>query len=704
MRPSPSVLVTKRLIDIAIGSAGSFAFLVSYPVLALLIKLESPGPTLYSQERVGINKRSRRLDGSEEGNGHASRKSDVGGRPFKVYKFRSMRADAEKNGPQFAQGGVDPRVTKVGWWLRALHLDELPQFWSVLIGDMSFIGPRPERAHFTVEFGRTIPHYLSRTLWVKPGLTGLAQINLGPDDGHESVVRKTYFDYSYRASFAHFSTWWRMEWWVLINTLGYLLIKPRKEGDTRELDALKRVKFLNLLAHAPLKHGSHRVTAWVKMDNNDRSVVLEGKAPDDIMARLSRLSARGLKTLDVSYTPRREFDLEDMGFLVELAQRVNQAGGRLSVREPSARVRRMLREIHMDKVVNVERAARVRNFMTVDVECWFHAYNLKEKIPPAVWHLQETRIVDNMERILRLFRSHEARATFFVLGWVADRFPEVVRMIASEGHEIGTHGYYHNLITDMTPARYEEDLLKSLEAISKHAKGPILGHRASNFTIVPSTFWALEIMAKHGIEYDSSIFPIKRDRYGIPDYPNRMPHTLHLHSGRTLSEFPMSTLGVGNKFLPMSGGGYLRLFPHAVTESFIDGCNRKGQPAMVYFHPWELDQDQRRLSVGLVKTFQHYVNLHTLEWKLNRLLQKFAFGSIREVMDTRRVRLMLGRDPVYVPSHMGPEWGEQASLERDSAARAAIREQELREAREDREARDARDRRDAQGSIRITPA
>jgi polysaccharide deacetylase family protein (PEP-CTERM system associated) len=703
MRPSPSVLLVKRLIDIAIGLVGSFAFLACYPILALLIKFESPGPVLYGQERVGINKRSRRADGSEERSGAAAlRKADVGGRPFKVYKFRSMRNDAEKNGPQFAQGGVDPRVTKVGWWLRALHLDELPQFWSVLIGDMSFIGPRPERAHFTVEFGRTIPHYLSRTLWVKPGLTGLAQINLGPDDGHESVVRKTYFDYSYRASFAHFSTWWRMEWWVLINTIGYLLIKPRKEGDTRELEALKRVKLLNLLAHSPLKQGSHKVTAWIKMDHDDRAIVLEGKAPADIMARLARLSARGLKTLDVSYTPRREFDLEDMGFLVELAQRVNQAGGRLSVREPTSRVRRMLREIHMDKVVEVSRASRVRNFMTVDVECWFHAYNLKEKIPPSTWHLQETRIVSNIERILRLFRSHDAKATFFVLGWVADRFPEVVRMIAAEGHEIGTHGYYHNLITELTPASYEEDLLKSLEAISRQTSQPIRGHRASNFTIVPSTYWALEIMARHGIEYDSSIFPIKRDRYGIPDYPNRLPHTLQLQSGLTLSEFPMSTLGVGSKFLPMSGGGYLRLFPHAVTEGFIDGCNRKGQPAMVYFHPWELDHDQRRVSVGLVKTFQHYVNIHTLEWKLNRLLQKFSFGSIREVMDTRRVRLMLGKDPVYIPSNLGPEWGAQ-----DAAARQAYldregnREKELREARQAREERDARD---SQGTIRITPA
>lgn len=691
MRPSRSVILVKRSIDIAVGLVGTTAFVFFYPILALLIKLESPGPVLYSQERIGINKRMRRR--SEDSSAQAKspgqanpsnpinpmdinpvnkwdqdqdfpgRKSDVGGKPFEIFKFRSMRTDAEKNGPQLAAKGVDARVTKVGWWLRALHLDELPQFWNVLRGDMSFIGPRPERAHFTLQFGETIPHYRQRTLFVKPGLTGLAQITLGYDDGMDSVVRKSYFDYSYRASFSHFRSWARMEWWILINTLGYLAIKPRREGDTRDLASLKRIKLLNMLAHEPRKLGNHKVTAWVKLDSDDRSLVIQGKEPREIAARLDRLSARGLKTLEVCYTPNKDFDLEDLGFLVELSQRVNQSGGRMAVRDPSPRVWRMLQEIHMDKVINLSRPqGRVKNFLTVDVECWFHAYNLKDKIPPATWHQQETRIVANIERILGLFRSHDTKATFFILGWVADRFPEVVSMIAEEGHEIGTHGYYHNLITDMTPSGFEADLVKSLEAISKRTSSPIRGHRASNFTIVPSTYWALEIMAKHGLAYDSSIFPIKRDRYGIPHYPNRLPHTLHLKSGRTLMEFPMSTLGVGNKFLPMSGGGYLRLFPHVVTESFIEARNRKGQPAMVYFHPWELDKDMRKVSVGIVKSFQHYVNIHSTEWKLNRLIQKFSFGSISDNLETRRVQVMLRRNPVYIPSHLNPGWDKDAAV------------------------------------------
>ncbi|HLP42911.1 MAG TPA: sugar transferase, partial [Fibrobacteria bacterium] len=227
MRPSANVIVVKRCIDIAIGFVGTSVFLGLYPFLALLIKLESPGPALYSQERIGLNRRSPRRDG-EDAKEFPERREDVGGKPFIIYKFRSMRMDAEANGPQLAKKGVDPRVTRVGWWLRALHLDELPQFWNVLRGDMSFIGPRPERAHFTRQFHETIPHYRSRTLWVKPGLTGLAQITLGYDEGMDSVVRKSYFDYSYRASFSHFRSWARMEWWIFLNTVLYLTIKPRR--------------------------------------------------------------------------------------------------------------------------------------------------------------------------------------------------------------------------------------------------------------------------------------------------------------------------------------------------------------------------------------------------------------------------------------------------------------------------------------------
>jgi hypothetical protein len=164
--------------------------------------------------------------------------------------------------------------------------------------------------------------------------------------------------------------------------------------------------------------------------------------------------------------------------------------------------------------------------------------------------------------------------------------------------------------------------------------------------VVPSTLWALEIMARHGIEYDSSVFPFARGRYGIDGYPNPLPHAVKLPGGSSILEFPMSTMKWGGKTLPIAGGGYFRLYPHRVTERYIEDANRRGLPAMVYLHPWEIDAAQERHSLGLWKGFQHYVNLEQTEWKLNRLLQRFEFGSVAEGMELPRVRSLLARNPV----------------------------------------------------------
>ncbi len=155
-------------------------------------------------------------------------------------------------------------------------------------------------------------------------------------------------------------------------------------------------------------------------------------------------------------------------------------------------------------------------------------------------------------------------------------------------------------------------------------------------------------MGKYGIEYDSSVFPIKRERYGINKYPNRLPHTIQFHDGSKLTEIPMSTLGLGNKLLPISGGGYLRLYPYRITDRYIEQKNQGGLPAMVYFHPWELDTDQKRLNVGGMKGFQHYVNLHSTEWKLSRLMERFFFTSIKENLQSKRIAGLLKRNPVRI--------------------------------------------------------
>ncbi len=660
MHLSRSVLIVKRAMDISIGFFGSLFFISSYPLIALFIKLESKGPALYSQERIGMNGRTprrRNKGGTENADPYSVlRKKDVGGKPFIIYKYRSMFTDAEKNGPQLAGNGRDPRITTIGWWLRALHLDELPQFWNILKGDMSFIGPRPERAYFTVQFAESIPHYKQRTLHIRPGLTGLAQINLGYDDSLASVVRKSFYDYSYRASFCSFKAWIRLEGWIIWNTFGYLLKPPKKEGEVRDLETLKRAKALPFSARSSEKEGASKKNSVVNLQDTSlsstlfstHSSILEIKKSNSFASKLD-VQFRGHKHLEVSFTPDVNFDLEDLGFLIEVAQKVKSIGGAISIKNCSSTVRHMLEEIHLDKVIEIKRPHRpVQNFMTIDVECWFHAFNMQGQSPASTWHQQETRIINNIERILTMLRKHNTEATFFILGWVADHFPEVVRMIDKEGHEIGTHGYYHKLITDMTPSEFEADLMKSLEAISRHTSQKILGHRASNFSVVEKTLWSLDIVARNGLTYDSSIFPIQRDRYGIPHYPNRLPHRILLSDNRQLAEFPMSTLGVGKKFMPLTGGGYLRLFPHTVTEMFLEMKNKKHQPVMMYFHPWELDVEQERHNLGMLKTFQHYVNLHTTEWKLERLLEKFSFTSIRRNMETRSVAAMLNRNPVRI--------------------------------------------------------
>ncbi|HLP42406.1 MAG TPA: sugar transferase, partial [Fibrobacteria bacterium] len=232
MKPQAMVEWTKRGMDIVVGLFGTLVFLLAYPLLSLLIKLQSPGPALYNQTRVGRDRRAGmgRLDrrmrdalppGTERRWRADRRKQDVGGRLFTIHKFRTMRLDAEKAGPQLCGKGGDPRVTRIGNLLRKLHLDELPQFWSVLKGDMSFIGPRPERPHFTVQYAEKIPGFALRTRGMKPGILGLAQIVNGYDDGLESVVRKTHFDLAYGASMTDFGAWIRMETWILVNTFLY---------------------------------------------------------------------------------------------------------------------------------------------------------------------------------------------------------------------------------------------------------------------------------------------------------------------------------------------------------------------------------------------------------------------------------------------------------------------------------------------------
>ncbi|MBW8889127.1 MAG: sugar transferase [Fibrobacteres bacterium] len=586
MRTSKTVATLKRTLDVAVGLIGTTIYLVAYPVLALLIKLESPGPVIYRQTRVGRDSRT-----SLGRMGDSRRVTDVGGKPFIICKFRTMGRDAEKNGPQLFDKGGDPRVTRIGRILRSTHLDELPQFWSVLKGDMSFIGPRPERPHFTVKYFREIPLYRERTRGLKPGITGLSQIVLGYDDSLESVARKTHFDLAYRTSMSSLGSWLRMEAWVLCNTLRYLLQRaPLTEAKAG-------------LAMAGLASGSlgEPRVAMVRHRGQMRPTLVLASSSE------SQDRARGGKNA-VSALLRSQD-----------ARPGSQGNG-----EP------------------------VRNFFTVDVECWFHAHNLA--IPRSQWDASQSRVAANVLRILDMLAVHRAKATFFLLGYVADRFPEVVRMIDIAGHEIGTHGYSHELVTAMGPYEFERDLDRSLNALARLSGQKVVGHRASNFSIVESSMWALDILARYGIEYDSSIFPAKRKRYGIPDYPNRMPHLVDLGGGRTIKEIPMSVAEIGGRTLPIAGGGYLRLYPLAMTDRFIRHRNRQGEPAMVYLHPWEIDTQQPRVAAGALESFQHYVGLNGAAGKLSRLLKAHAFGPVKEILESPAMAAMLARAPVALPA------------------------------------------------------
>ncbi len=659
-KPPVTVVLLKHIEDFLGGAIGMLALIVTFPFIALLIKLESRGPIIFRQERVGLNKRQprpvfKKFNNSNQNSGNSEyRMEDVGGTKFTLYKFRTMYLDAEKQGPRLCALDDDPRITKVGKWLRLFHLDEFPQFWNIIKGDMSLIGPRPERPCFTRVYVSEIPYYSTRTIFQKPGLTGLAQIKNGYDSDLESVIRKFEMDVTYASASSTLSSWLRMEFRVMCLTQVYLyktLLSRHRILISKEIEQFKKRSFLH---HEGKKVWPISAAAFVYQPSTKKTRVLGSHSIVDLGTKIDKLNSEEAKNIEISLNIQEELDNEDVFHLSRLARKIKGNGGHLSVSSTNNNTRVLLREMEICRTLTLEKErTTVKNFVTIDVECWFHAHNLKEKVPKSIWHLQPSKVVSNIERILQLLHSYNTHATFFILGWVADRFPEVVKMIDEAGHEIGTHGYYHDLIYEMTPEAFEYDLIKSLEAIGKHTSSSIRGHRASNFSIVPSTLWALEVLQRHGIEYDSSIFPIQRKRYGISGYPNRFPHTVSMSNGKKLYEFPMGTLQVGRWNLPIAGGGYLRLFPYDFTADFITRMNKQGIPVMVYFHPWEIDTQQEKLDVGYKKRFMHYVNIETTEWKMFQLLEHFNFTSISENLEATEVQALLKDNPVGLNTSQG---------------------------------------------------
>jgi polysaccharide deacetylase family protein (PEP-CTERM system associated) len=272
-----------------------------------------------------------------------------------------------------------------------------------------------------------------------------------------------------------------------------------------------------------------------------------------------------------------------------------------------------------------------KNAMSIDLEDWFCVYNLSRVIRRDDWNKCELRVVKSTQRILQLLSIHNTQATFFVLGWIAERVPNLIREIEQHGHEIATHGYSHYLLSEMTPESFEEDLQKALKVTRACMSQEILGFRAPSFTISEKTSWALDILIRNGIRYDSSIFPIGFH----PDYGTRdgrlSTHTLN----GLLIEVPPSCAEVFGCRIPCAGGGYFRLFPYPLTKFLLKRCNSDGRPAIFYLHPWELDPDQPRVRLpwrSWPRELRHYYNLNKTATRLERLLTDFKFTSIREVL------------------------------------------------------------------------
>ncbi len=278
-------------------------------------------------------------------------------------------------------------------------------------------------------------------------------------------------------------------------------------------------------------------------------------------------------------------------------------------------------------------AVDLLNAFTVDVEDYYQVTAFEGQVERSAWPSYESRVAANTRRLLRLLERFEVRGTFFVLGWVARRFPQLVREIQRAGHEVGSHSYWHRLVYRQSPQEFRDDLVQSRRVLEDVTGAPIMAYRAPSFSITRQSLWALDILVEEGFRHDSSIFPVYHDRYGIPDAQPGV-HQIPA-AGGMLWEFPASVLRWGGMNIPVSGGGYFRLYPLAWTLRSLAYINRRQRrPFMFYVHPWEVDPDQPRLRVAGVKTrFRHYVNLKSTHAKLEVLLGRFRFGRLSEVIE-----------------------------------------------------------------------
>ena len=291
----------------------------------------------------------------------------------------------------------------------------------------------------------------------------------------------------------------------------------------------------------------------------------------------------------------------------------------------------------------------MNNLLTVDVEEYFQVEGFADVVAPSDWPSFESRVEAPTRRILDLLDSARASATFFVLGWTAERHPSLVSEIVRRGHEVGSHGYAHRRADHQGVRAFRRDVRKGRRILENLLGCGVAGYRAPSFSITGRTPWAHEVLRDEGFAYSSSVFPVRHDRYGVPDAP-RTPWEVACTGGRTILEVPPLTLRVLGQNLPVAGGGYLRVLPTAVVSHAVRAMNAAGHAAVIYLHPWELDPGQPRIAGRPTNRLRHYAGLATTERKLAALLARHAFTSVAAHLGLPPQRMATAHAPMPVPT------------------------------------------------------
>jgi len=291
------------------------------------------------------------------------------------------------------------------------------------------------------------------------------------------------------------------------------------------------------------------------------------------------------------------------------------------------------------------------NALSIDVEDYYQVSAFETTVQFENWNRYESRVERNTYRVLDLLDEYHVKATFFVLGWVAEHNPTLVQLISNRGHEVASHGYSHRLIYSQTQDQFRDETRRAKKVVEEAIGQPIIGYRAASYSITAESFWALDILAEEGFQYDSSIFPIRHDRYGIPGH-KRFFHVLNGNGHLPIAEIPLSTVRIAGLNIPIAGGGYFRLLPYWFTKRGIARLNREEQrPAVFYLHPWEIDPGQPRIeNAGLKSRLRHYTNLGRCEDRLRQLLGEFSFASMEEVLEGLPVGGPMIREPKLAAS------------------------------------------------------